>query len=159
MNQTTRLEAPADRTAIEAAIPHRPPFLFVDEVTAVDDAAISTRWTIPADASWFEGHYPSQPVMPGVLLCEHALQSGALFVSRALAGFSDSDGVPVVTKLENARFRRIVQPGETVETTVKLVERMGPAWILRGTVRVDGKKAVDVQFVLSATESMGQVGA
>ncbi|QDU66723.1 3-hydroxyacyl-ACP dehydratase FabZ family protein [Engelhardtia mirabilis] len=157
MTQSTRLEAPADRAAIEAAIPHREPFLLVDEVLEAQDERIVTRWTVPADADWFRGHYPGQPVTPGVLLCEHALQSGALLVSRALAGFDAGDGVPVVTKLEGARFRRMVLPGETVETEVKLVERLGPAWILRGVVRCGGKKAVDLSFVLSAAGAMGRV--
>lgn len=158
MSSTTRLEAPADRTAICAAIPHREPFLLVDEVLAADDGQIVTRWTVPADADWFRGHYPGQPVTPGVLLVEHALQSGALLVSRALAGFDAADGVPVVTKLEGARFRQLVLPGATVETTVKLTDRVGPAWFLRGVVRSGGRKAVDCGFVLSAAGAMGRVG-
>ncbi|HKX46040.1 MAG TPA: hypothetical protein VJP77_05010, partial [Planctomycetota bacterium] len=106
MTTRTRLEAPAGRAEIERAIPHRAPFLFVDTVDAADDAGLDATWTVPADADWFRGHYPGDPVLPGVLVCEHALQCGALLVSRALAGFSAEDGAPVVAKLELARFRR-----------------------------------------------------
>jgi 3-hydroxyacyl-[acyl-carrier-protein] dehydratase len=153
------LTAPAGRAEIEAAIPHRDPFLLVDEVSALDDTSIATAWTVPTGAFWERGHYPGQPVTPGVLLVEHVLQSGALYVSRRLEGFSADDGVPVLTKLEQARFRQMVLPGERVETEVQLVEQVGPAWFLAGTVKKDGKKVLQVRFALSATAAMSRVDA
>jgi 3-hydroxyacyl-[acyl-carrier-protein] dehydratase len=151
-----RLEAPAGRAEIEAAIPHRDPFLLVSEVLEVDEHSIVTRWTVPADADWTRGHYPGQPITPGVLLCEHAVQSGALLVSRNLAGFDAADGVPVLTKLQDARFRQMVLPGQTVETRVEVTDRVGPAWILKARVTLDGKRAVDLACTLSAAGAMAR---
>ncbi len=64
------------------AIPHRPPFLFVDEIVEVDDRRILTRKFADPDSDFFRGHYPDYPVMPGVLVCESCFQSGALLIAH-----------------------------------------------------------------------------
>ncbi len=144
----------AGRREIEALVPHRDPFLFVDEILKQSERSITTRWTIPTDADWFRGHYPGQPVMPGVLICEHVFQSGALFVSNALGGLEQADGVPVLTKIEFARFRKILGPGSEVETKVQLDEQVGPGWFLSGRVMNEDKVALKIRFVLSQTGAM-----
>lgn len=146
------------RAEVEARIPHRAPFLFVDEIVASDEGRIVVRWTADPASSFYEGHYPGQPVTPGVILCEHSFQAGALLVSDALGGFRERDGVPVLTRLREAKFKRIVDPGDTVETTVEVTGRVGPAWYLAAKLRVGGKVCVQLEFVLSATEAMARVG-
>lgn len=141
----------AERAAVEAAIPHRDPFLFVDRILEEADGHIRTQWTVPADAAWFEGHYPGEPVTPGVILSEHIFQTGAIFVSLKLRGFRESDGIPVMSKIEGARFKRLVRPGETLETKVSLVEKVGPAWYLTGLSTMNGKTVMRTTFVLTAT--------
>ncbi len=148
----------AERAAIEAAIPHRAPFLFVDRIVDRSEGGIQCEWRVPPDASWFEGHYPGMPVTPGVILSEHVFQCAALFVSHALGGFSEDDGVPVLTKIENARFKRMVAPGERLQTKVTLGERLGPAWYMRGKVLCDGATVLNIRFVLSATDAMQRTG-
>jgi len=146
----------AARAEVEAAIPHRDPFLFVDRIVEHRPDSIRVAWTVPADAPFFAGHFPGQPVTPGVLLCEHAFQAAAVLISRALGGFSAEDGVPVLTKLGDARFRRRVDPGETLDTTVEVEERVGPAWYLRATVRAGGRPALRVRFTLTATGAIAR---
>jgi 3-hydroxyacyl-[acyl-carrier-protein] dehydratase len=148
---TSALPKSLDRAAIEAAIPHREPFLLVDAIDAVTENAIEGRWRPRADAFWYRGHYPGEPVTPGVLLCEHALQIGAVLVSLHLSGFSADDGVPVLSRLAQARFRRIVRPEDEVTTRVDVVERVGPAWVMKAKLRTSGERVAELEFVLTAT--------
>jgi len=136
-------------------IPHRPPFLWVDEIIEFDGESITTSKTIPADLELFRGHYPDQPIMPGVLLCEAIFQSGALLMSHLLeSGRLKADGgLPVLTRIEGARFKRMVSPGDTVRITVCLRETIGPVSWMKGTLRVDGKVAVQVEFGCALTSS------
>lgn len=145
-----------DRAAIEARLPHRPPFLFVDRVTALaSDGAppgLTAEWRVPADADFFRGHYPGNPVTPGVILCEHAFQAAALLLAERGAAFGAMKGVPVLARIEKARFRRIVRPDETVATEVTLTETVGPAAHLAARVRVGGATAVELACVLMRAE-------
>ncbi|MCZ6596240.1 MAG: beta-hydroxyacyl-ACP dehydratase [Planctomycetota bacterium] len=144
------------RAEIEAAIPHRDPFLFVDRVLERTDDSLVAEWTVPPEAEWFRGHYPGNPVTPGAILCEHVFQTAAVLLSHALGGFAEHDGIPVLVKVNDARFRRVVRPGETLTTTVKLEERFGPAWILSGRIRCGDARVLQVGFVLSATKALAR---
>ena len=147
-----------DRSAVEAAIPHRDPFLFVDRVVEQGDDYLISSWRVPEDGWWFQGHYPGEPILPGALICEHTFQTAALHVSHAMGGLSPADGVPVLTKIEMARFRRVVRPGDTLSTRVDVDERVGPAWYFSGRVSLNGKKVTQVRFVLTATDAMARAG-
>jgi len=129
-------------------IPHRPPFLWVDQIVEHDDTSIVTRKTIPADLELFKGHYPDHPIMPGVLLCEAIFQSGALLMSYQLEGKSveNSSDVPVLTRIESAKFKRMVSPGDTVTIKVSIKETISSVSFMKGTLRVDGKVAVQINF-------------
>jgi len=131
---------------ITGRIPHRPPFLWLDRVLELDDESIRAQKTIPADLDIFKGHYPDYPLMPGVLLCEAVFQAGALLIGELLKGEQEISGVPVLTRINGAKFKREVLPGDTIEIRAALKEQLGPAWFLKGSVRVDGKVAVLVEF-------------
>ena len=106
------LPAPAD------VLPHRPPFLFVDEILAIDPGRSATgRWDLTGDEWFFPGHFPGRPTLPGVLMCEAIAQVGALAVllDERFAG-----KLPLFGGLDNARFRRQVGPGDSLELTVEL---------------------------------------
>ena len=148
-----------NREAIRDAIPHRDPFLFLDRVVDETETSLVAEWTVPADAPWFAGHYPGEPVMPGVLITEHALQAAAVLISLRLGGFDEKDGVPVLTKLSDARFRRVVRPGETLVTHVRVDERVGPAWYMRAQVSAGEDTVLKLGFVLSATDAIARVGS
>ena len=139
-------------TFISDRIPHRPPFLWLDRVLEITDSSIVAEKRIPEDLDLFQGHYPDYPLMPGVLLCEAVFQAGGVLLAEILiSGINPSNddpvlAKPVLTRILGAKFKREVRPGDTVTISAKLVERVGGAWFLKGTVRVDGKVAVQVEF-------------
>lgn len=136
-------------TFITERIPHRPPFLWLDRVLEISEDTIVAEKTIPKDLDIFKGHYPDYPLMPGVLLCESVFQAGALLVgevqSKNLKG-NTHQGMPVLTRISGAKFKREVRPGDTIEIRVALQEKVGPAWFMKGSVRVQDKIAVQVEF-------------
>jgi 3-hydroxyacyl-[acyl-carrier-protein] dehydratase len=137
---------------IQAAIPHREPFLLLDEIVERDERRIKCRKTFRGDEYFYAGHYPSYPLTPGVLLCEAAMQAGAVLVS-ALVPPGDPR-VPVATRMNDVRFKRMVKPGETIEIEVELTERLADAFFLTGRVTTGGKLAARLDFActLAAAE-------
>lgn len=139
-----------DRKQIEQQIPHRSPFLWIDEVVEISESMIRARKFLDPDLPVFQGHYPGFPLMPGVLLCESAFQAGAVLIARQQ---DVPEGmVPVVTRQNETRFRRMVRPGETLEIEVELTETLGSAWFLKGKVSVDGQVAVRLEFACTAAK-------
>lgn len=133
---------------IKKCIPHRDPFLWLDDVTEITGNHIVARKHLSPDLPVFQGHYPSFPVFPGVLQCEACFQAGAVLISRII---ETSEGeVPVVTRLNNVQFRRMIRPGECIEVNVELTERLANAFYLKGKVSVDGKVTARLDFVCTA---------
>jgi len=131
-------------------IPHRPPFLWVDRIIGQTEDTIETEKDISVDLDIFTGHYPHHPIMPGVILCEAIFQSGALLISNFISNEAEkTDQVPVLTRIIGAKFKREVKPGDTIKIKVKLKERVGPAWFMKGRLTVAGKTAVQVEFACS----------
>ncbi len=133
-------------------IPHRPPFLFVDEIVSADADGLIARKTWRADEDFYKGHYPGSPITPGVLLCESVFQAGALFLARAVAAGgtgSASAGVPLLVKISDVRFRQPVYPGDTVTIEVKRKDAMGGFTMMSGTVRNGDKRILSVDFAVA----------
>jgi 3-hydroxyacyl-[acyl-carrier-protein] dehydratase len=120
------------------------PFLLVDEILERTDSRIVGSKTFGGEEWFFAGHYPGHPLVPGVLLCEAAMQCGAILLSRHFA--SEHDKVPVATRLNDVRFKRMVRPGEKIIMEVDLTERLADAFFLKAKVTVDGKVAVRFEF-------------
>ena len=109
--------------AVTRLIPHRPPFLWVDKIISYNGESIETEKHFPADHEVFTGHYPGNPITPGVLLCEAIFQTGALLMASKTEGLSqDKKTVPVLTRINNAKFKRSVLPGDTTHIKVVLKE-------------------------------------
>jgi 3-hydroxyacyl-[acyl-carrier-protein] dehydratase len=151
------MEAQTSIINILERIPHRPPFLWLDRVLEISGESIKAEKHIPQDLDIFQGHYPDYPLMPGVLLCEAVFQAGALLLSELMRSESASTAqqaaVPVLTRILGAKFKREVRPGDTLDITAHLVERLGPAWLMKGAVRVAGKIAVQVEFACARKEA------
>lgn len=141
-----------DLQKIKELIPHRPPFLWIDEIISLDSDSVETSKVIPKDLPLFEGHYPGNPIMPGVILCEAVFQSGALLMSHMMnSADSSGSGTPVLTRIENAKFKQIVRPGDTITIKVTLQETVSSVSFLKGKVFVNDKTAVIVSFACAIT--------
>lgn len=136
------------RAEIEQRIPHRPPFLWLDEVIEITERRLTARKRVDPDLDVFAGHYPAFPVLPGVLLCEAAFQAGAVLIASS-SPLNDGK-VPVVTRVNNVKFRRMVRPGDVLEIDVELTEELSGAWFLTGRVSVQGEIAVRLEFACTA---------
>jgi 3-hydroxyacyl-[acyl-carrier-protein] dehydratase len=123
-----------------SGLPQRDPFLFVDEIVERKESSIETRFTLTGEEEFFKGHFPGNPIMPGVLLQEALFQTGAL-----LMGGND-EGLGVVTKVEKARFKGLVKPKQTLEITVSELERLANATYFKGQIKVDSKVVLSLLF-------------
>jgi 3-hydroxyacyl-[acyl-carrier-protein] dehydratase len=136
--------------SVEACIPHRAPFLFVDEIVSVMDDAIEARRALRADEPYFAGHYPGNPIMPGVLLCEAVVQAGTILMSQKL---KESPGkLPLLTRVQGARFKKMVRPGDTLLLKARISERLGSAWFLSGSASVNNQVAVTLEFAFTLAD-------
>lgn len=128
---------------ILAAIPHRSPMLLVDEIVSQTEQEIVCRKTFHADEFFFQGHYPGHPLVPGVILCECAMQAGAVLLSKFI---EPGAGVPVATRLNDVKFKKMIRPGDTIELTITLNERVSSAFFLSAKVTCQDKLAVRFDF-------------
>jgi 3-hydroxyacyl-[acyl-carrier-protein] dehydratase len=128
---------------IQAAIPHRPPMLLVDQIRSREDDRVVCRKTFSAEEFFFQGHYPQHPIVPGVILCESAMQAGAILLARLV---NSSDQVPVATRMNGVKFKKMVRPGETIEIDVQLTERLADTFFLRAKVSCGGQVAARLEF-------------
>jgi 3-hydroxyacyl-[acyl-carrier-protein] dehydratase len=140
---------------IYQTIPHRPPFLFIDEILELHTDGATCSRTIRADEPQFEGHYPGNPIMPGVLLCEACFQTGAIYLAKQIEaeGRSLQDVTPVLSRINNARFKQMVKPGDTVTIEVKMKEQVSKFYFLTAKVLKAGKPALTIEFALTMLEA------
>jgi 3-hydroxyacyl-[acyl-carrier-protein] dehydratase len=129
---------------IQKRIPHRDPFLWLDEVTEITDTRIVARRFLSPDLPLFAGHYPDFPVFPGVLQCEACFQAGAILIST-LATPEDGQ-VPVVTRQDKTQFRKLIRPGDTMQIEAELTDQLANAFFLKGKVTVAGKVTARLEF-------------
>jgi 3-hydroxyacyl-[acyl-carrier-protein] dehydratase len=135
-----------DVNAIKRMIPHRYPFLMIDRVVNIDlhKSAVGLKG-VTANEPHFEGHFPSRPVMPGVLIVEAMAQTAAVLVVRTL-GQHDSDRLVYFMSIERAKFRSVVQPGEMLELHVEALRGRSKVWKFRGTARVGDRLCAEADF-------------
>lgn len=135
-----------DVKEIFKSIPHRYPFLLVDRIVEIDGTErIVGIKNVSINESFFQGHFPSQPVMPGVLICEAMAQVGAIFAYNARGGASDNK-VFVLTGLDKVKFKRPVEPGDQLRMELSCLKRRGSFWKMQGVATVDGKLVAQAEI-------------
>lgn len=139
-----------NRDEIQTLIPHRPPFLWLDEVVELHETSLRAKTFINPQLDVFQGHYPAFPVLPGVIQCEAAFQAGAVLIARHFPPVAGQ--VPVVTRLNNVQFRRMVTPGQMLEIDVELMEKMANAYFLKAKVSVAGQVTVRLEFACALAQ-------
>ncbi|MDA0833497.1 MAG: beta-hydroxyacyl-ACP dehydratase [Planctomycetota bacterium] len=141
---------PLGRDDIQKLIPHRDPFLWIDTVSEITVTTIVAEKFLDPQLPVFAGHYPEFPIFPGVLLCEAAFQAGAILIAKNHP--VTDDAVPVVTRVNNVKFRRMVRPGDSIRLEVKLTEVISSAYLLTGKISVGNDVAVRLEFTCVAAK-------
>lgn len=140
-----------DRNEIERRIPHRPPFLFLDRIVEVSEDRIVAERAIREDEPHFAGHYPGNPIMPGVLICEAAFQAAAVLLVDRLekSGEEIGERTPVLSRISDAKFKAMVKPGDLIRIVVSHKETVSRFEFLEGVIEKDGRKAATLSFALA----------
>lgn len=127
-------------------IPHRYPFLVIDRVDEVvpNESAIGVK-NVSMNEPFFQGHFPTRPVMPGVLLIESMAQTAAVLVVQTLGADAEGKLVYFMT-IDDARFRHPVVPGDVVKVHVTKIQNRRNVWRFRGEAKVDGKLCAEATF-------------
>ena len=135
-------------------LPHRYPFLLVDKVVDYTDMYLRAIKNVSANEPFFEGHFPDNPVMPGVLITEALAQAGAI-LAYIKAKSSPRDYIFYLAGIDNAKFKQMVLPGDQLELEVSIIGNKGHFWKIHGDAKVDGKLVCSVD-ILSAMRNLTQ---
>lgn len=130
-------------------LPHRYPFLLVDKIVDLKpgESALGVK-NVTINEPFFQGHFPGQPIMPGVLVIEAMAQ-----VAGVMAFRSGIEGKSVYfMSIDNAKFRRPIVPGDQVMMEIKVLKQRGNVWKFSGTATVDGKLVAETEFTAMVTD-------
>ena len=136
-----------NKEEIKKILPHREPMLLVDEVELVDGKSHG-KCHIKGDEYFLQGHFPGNPVVPGVIQCEMLAQSACVLLIGEAAGKT-----PLFTGLDKVKFRGQVKPGDTLETECEILRQRGQFYFAKGTGKVNGKLCVSAEFSFALVDS------
>ena len=133
------------REEIMQVLPHREPMLLLDSTSLEADGSARANYRIPADPWFCQGHFPSNPIVPGVILCEIMAQACFQLFPEAFA-----DNLVVYRGLDAVKFRGTVRPGDLCEISCRLVEQKGSLYLCEAVLSVAGKRCAQAQITLAA---------
>ncbi len=136
-------------------LPHRYPFLLIDRVLAIEKGkSLVALKNVSMNESFFVGHFPGKPVMPGVLILEAMAQAGSVLAYKSTDTTPKDGTIYYFAGIDNARFRRVVEPGDQLRLEVKVVKAKRDFWKLEGMAYVGDELAASAEF-LSASKTTG----
>ena len=144
-----------DINEIMSIIPHRYPFLLIDRVTSItlNESIVGIK-NVTINEPQFTGHFPERPVMPGVLIIEAMAQLAAVLVAKSM---DSTKGKEVFfMSIEEAKFRKIVEPGDTIVMYASILQNRGPVWKFKARSEVDGKIAAETLFTAMVNDKSNQ---
>ena len=137
-----------NKEEIMKILPHRDDMLLVEDASEEDGVATG-HYHVRGDEFFLRGHFPGNPIVPGVILCEILAQSACILMRDKIA----EGQLPVYTGLNNVKFRSSVRPGDTIETKCSIKRAKHPFYFAEGTVSVDGRLCVSAEFSFALTKA------
>ena len=145
---------PATIDDIQRLLPHRYPFLLVDRVVELEPhKRVLAYKNVSINEPFFQGHFPGHPVMPGVLVVEALAQAGGLLTQLSRLGSSEEDQLFYLVKVDNAKFSRMVVPGDRLELEVQLKRSIRNMALYLGIARVDGEQVACAEILCAAARA------
>lgn len=141
-----------DREEIKSYIPHRDPFLFVDRVIEIEKGSrILAVRSFGTEEEFFKGHFPGNPIVPGVLIVEALAQAGGILIYASFTDELEAQGHTgaYLAGLENVRFRQVVKPGDLIKLDVRIERRRSRLFRFRAEAFVDDSKAAEAEILVS----------
>jgi 3-hydroxyacyl-[acyl-carrier-protein] dehydratase len=133
-------------------IPQRDPFLFIEKIVEHTSERIVTSKLLTGKEEFFKGHFPGRPVFPGVLMCEAVFQTGALLMSLRGSSAGD-DKTALVTRIQSAKFKNMVKPGDELHVQVDFVEMLANAAFMKGKITCESKTVMTIEFAATLVDS------
>jgi len=144
-----------DINEIQALIPHRYPFLLIDRVVEIrGDSYLKAIKNVTVNEPFFQGHYPGNPIMPGVLIIEAMAQAAVILGLKSLGDLGERKIVPLFAGIEKARFKKPVRPGDVLIIEVEILKKRGVLWWTSCVARVDGKAVCRAELQAAFPESI-----
>ncbi len=142
-----------DVNEIQKILPHRYPFLMVDGILEMERLkSIVGVKNVTINESYFQGHFPGKPIMPGVLIIEAMAQVGGMLLMSHFEGQDVSDKVVYFMSLDNVKFRRPVVPGDQIRFELEMIQFRGKTCKMKGVGYVDGQVVAEAEMMAMVTE-------
>ena len=135
-----------NKDEIIRVLPHRENMLLLDDAESLEDVAVG-HYTVRGDEFFLKGHFPGNPIVPGVILCEILAQSACVLLKEVIR----EGQLAVYTGLNNVKFRSSVKPGDRIETRCRVKRVKHPFYFFEGTATVDGRRCVSAEFSVAIT--------